>query len=116
MFWAFLIFVLNFIPALGSIVATLLPVAFSMLQFGDYMPGLVLLFSVNASAFDAKFSAEVSGYFNSNKLTYRNLDTDFRTNTIGATGKVLAGGCIIKYTFAQGFKTSNEFLITEQLS
>lgn len=50
-FWAFLIFVLNFIPALGSIVATLLPVAFSMLQFGDYMPGLVLLFSVGAIQF-----------------------------------------------------------------
>ena len=74
---------------------------------------LVLLASVNASAFDAKFSAEVSGYFNSHKLTFRNLDTDFRANTIGATGKVLTGGCIIKYTFAQGFRASNEFLITE---
>ena len=50
-FWAFMIFVLNYIPAIGSIIATLLPVAFSMLQFGDYVPGIVLLLSVGTIQF-----------------------------------------------------------------
>lgn len=44
-FWAFLIFVLNYIPNIGSIVATLFPVVFSLLQFGNFVQGaLVLLF------------------------------------------------------------------------
>jgi len=33
--WAFLIFVLNFIPSIGSIVATAFPVLFSVLQYSD---------------------------------------------------------------------------------
>lgn len=42
-FWAFLIFLLNYIPAIGSIVATLFPTIFAMLQFGDLThPVLVL--------------------------------------------------------------------------
>ena len=45
-FWAFLIFLLNYIPILGSYVATLLPVLFSILQFGDFTPGLLVLLFV----------------------------------------------------------------------
>jgi len=33
--WAFLIFLLNFIPTVGSLVATLFPATFSILQFGS---------------------------------------------------------------------------------
>jgi len=42
-FWAFLIFVLNFIPTIGSIIATALPSLYALLQFGDFTPFLVLL-------------------------------------------------------------------------
>ena len=50
-FWAFLIFVLNFIPAIGSIVATLFPVVFSLLQFGDFFPALMVLLFVGSTQF-----------------------------------------------------------------
>ncbi len=44
-FWAFLIFLLNFIPTIGSIIATLFPAVFAVLQFGEIVPGgSVLLF------------------------------------------------------------------------
>ncbi len=33
--WAFIIFLLNFIPSIGSIVATLFPALFAILQYGD---------------------------------------------------------------------------------
>jgi AI-2 transport protein TqsA len=36
--WALLIFALNFIPYIGSIVATALPAIFSILQFGSLLP------------------------------------------------------------------------------
>jgi predicted PurR-regulated permease PerM len=36
--WAILIFALNFIPYVGSIISTLLPAAFSILQFGSLWP------------------------------------------------------------------------------
>jgi len=42
-FWAFLIFVLNFIPTIGSIVSTLFPCAFALLQFQRFGPAIVLL-------------------------------------------------------------------------
>lgn len=45
-FWAFLIFLLNYIPVLGSWVATILPVLFSFLQFGNFSPGLLVLLFV----------------------------------------------------------------------
>ncbi len=36
MFWAFLIFILNFIPTIGSLIATLFPALFCLLQFGEF--------------------------------------------------------------------------------
>ncbi len=42
-FWAFLIFILNFIPSIGSLVATLFPTIFALLQFGDFTPAILVL-------------------------------------------------------------------------
>ena len=42
-FWAFLIFVLNFIPTIGSLVATAFPAIFSLLQFGTITPAILVL-------------------------------------------------------------------------
>ena len=47
-FWAFLIFILNFIPTIGSLIATLFPVVFSMLQFGDFNNAFIILFIVGS--------------------------------------------------------------------
>ncbi len=47
-FWAFLIFIFNFIPAIGPIVATLLPAVFALLQFGYFSPFLIILLGVGA--------------------------------------------------------------------
>jgi AI-2 transport protein TqsA len=47
--WAFLIFILNFIPSIGSIVATAFPVLFSLLQYsGDLSKALYVLIGVMA--------------------------------------------------------------------
>jgi len=43
LFWAFLIFILNFIPTVGSLIATLFPTIFAILQFGEFTPGLIVL-------------------------------------------------------------------------
>lgn len=43
LFWAFLIFVLNFIPTIGSLIATLFPTIFTMLQFGEITPAFLVL-------------------------------------------------------------------------
>lgn len=43
LFWAFLIFVLNFIPYIGSFVAVLLPVMFALIQFGEFSNPLIML-------------------------------------------------------------------------
>lgn len=49
MLWAFLIFILNFIPSVGSIVATSFPVLFSMLQYsGEWGKSLSVLLGVLA--------------------------------------------------------------------
>ena len=48
LFWAFLIFVLNFIPTIGSLIATAFPTMFAVLQFGDFTPGLLVLGIVGA--------------------------------------------------------------------
>ena len=45
-FWAFLIFILNFIPTIGSLIATIFPAAYSLLQFGEFSPALLVLFIV----------------------------------------------------------------------
>lgn len=42
LFWAFLIFLLNYIPFVGALIATLLPTIFAVFQFGDiYHPLMV---------------------------------------------------------------------------
>lgn len=46
LFWAFLIFVMNFIPTIGSLIATIFPTIFAMLQFGELMPGIWVLIVV----------------------------------------------------------------------
>lgn len=48
LFWAFLIFILNFIPAIGSLIATAFPAVFSMLQFGEFTPAILVLVIVGA--------------------------------------------------------------------
>ena len=48
LFWAFLIFILNFIPTIGSLIATAFPAVFSMLQFGEFTPALMVLAFVGA--------------------------------------------------------------------
>lgn len=47
-FWAFLIFLLNYIPTIGSLVGTVFPAIFSLIQFGEYTPFLVVLIAVGA--------------------------------------------------------------------
>jgi len=47
-FWAFLIFLLNYIPIIGSMVGTLFPAIFSLLQFGEFQPFLMVLIFVGA--------------------------------------------------------------------
>lgn len=48
LFWAFLIFILNYIPTIGSLIATTFPAVFAMLQFGEIMPGVWVLIIVGA--------------------------------------------------------------------
>jgi len=48
LFWAFLIFLMNYIPAIGSLIATAFPAMFAMLQFGELMPGVWVLIIVGA--------------------------------------------------------------------
>jgi AI-2 transport protein TqsA len=42
-FWASLIFLLNFIPTIGSLAGTVLPAIFSLLQFGEFTPCIMVL-------------------------------------------------------------------------
>lgn len=42
-FWAFLIFILNFIPTIGSLIATIFPAVFCLFQFGTFTPSLLVL-------------------------------------------------------------------------
>lgn len=45
-FWAMLIFVLNYIPTVGSLIATLFPAVFAVLQYGELTPFVYILVSV----------------------------------------------------------------------
>ncbi len=47
-FWALLIFLLNYIPNLGSIVATLIPAVLALIQFDTYPPFFIILFGLGA--------------------------------------------------------------------
>lgn len=47
-FWAFLIFLFNYIPTIGSITATILPALLALLQFEGLGPFLVIVFGVSA--------------------------------------------------------------------
>lgn len=42
-FWALLIFVLNYIPTIGSLIATLFPALFSVLQFAEFETAIYIL-------------------------------------------------------------------------
>lgn len=50
LFWAFLIFLFNFIPSVGPIMGTILPALFSLIQFGEFVPFFVILFGVGGVA------------------------------------------------------------------
>ena len=47
-FWAFTIFMLNFIPTVGSIIATLFPAVLALIQFDTFGPFLIVLLGVGA--------------------------------------------------------------------
>lgn len=51
LFWAFLIFFLNYIPTIGSIIATVLPTAFALAQFPDLAPVAATALGVGAWQF-----------------------------------------------------------------
>mgnify|MGYP005843581525 CR=1 FL=1 len=46
--WAFIIFVLNFIPYVGSLVASLLPAIFAIFQFASFWPFVYVLLVIEA--------------------------------------------------------------------
>ena len=48
MFWAFLIFILNYIPNIGSLIATTFPALISLVQFGTIGPFLLVLAGVGS--------------------------------------------------------------------
>ena len=48
-FWALLIFVLNFIPNIGSLIATVLPTLLALLQFDTLLPFMVVGLGVGAT-------------------------------------------------------------------
>lgn len=45
-FWAYLIFILNFIPTIGSMIATIFPVLLAFLQFGTWVQPTIVLAAV----------------------------------------------------------------------
>ena len=50
-FWAFLIFVLNYIPIVGAAVAIIAPVLFALVEFSSYWPAVILLVGLLAITF-----------------------------------------------------------------
>lgn len=56
LFWAFIIFLLNYIPNVGSIIAVCFPVLFSLVQFESiYLTSVFLLMMVAAQMFIGNF-------------------------------------------------------------
>ena len=47
-FWAALIFFFSFIPSIGPILGTTLPAIFSLIQFAEFVPFLIILFVIGA--------------------------------------------------------------------
>ncbi|MCF8261711.1 MAG: AI-2E family transporter [Melioribacteraceae bacterium] len=47
-FWAFLIFLLNYIPTIGSLIATIFPATFALLQFAEFTPAVLILLIVGS--------------------------------------------------------------------
>ena len=47
-FWAFLILLLNYIPTIGSLVGTIFPAFFCLIQFGELTPFLIVLIAVGS--------------------------------------------------------------------
>ncbi len=47
-FWAFIIFLLNYIPSVGSLIATAFPALMSLLQFDTLTPFLIVLIAVGS--------------------------------------------------------------------
>jgi predicted PurR-regulated permease PerM len=47
-FWAFLLFMMNFIPSVGPILASVLPGVFALLQFGEFTPFLIIIMSLTS--------------------------------------------------------------------
>lgn len=50
-FWAFIIFLLNFIPTIGSIIATIFPCLLALLQFNSLWPFVFVTISLTAIQF-----------------------------------------------------------------
>lgn len=50
-FWAFLIFVLNYIPTIGSLIATLFPAIIALMQFGTLMNPFIVLVAIGSIQF-----------------------------------------------------------------
>lgn len=48
-FWAFLVFMFNFIPSVGPILGTILPALFSLIQFGEFVPFFIILFGIGTT-------------------------------------------------------------------
>ncbi|MCV9388757.1 AI-2E family transporter [Reichenbachiella ulvae] len=48
LFWSLLIFVLNFIPTIGSLIATVFPALFAILQMAELAPFVYIMLSVGA--------------------------------------------------------------------
>jgi len=51
LFWAFVIFLLNYVPTIGSIVATILPTLFALVQFDSYWMPLAVFAGVGVWQF-----------------------------------------------------------------
>ena len=49
LFWAFLIFIFNFIPAIGPIFGTIIPSIYALMQFGDFSSFLIIFFGVGTT-------------------------------------------------------------------